>query len=200
MSIWQEQAVYGLHNSGIFTFLGMTTRWGRDNLGKLGAIFVKIYYQIDWLHPPADWLHPQQTGFIRRADEASPPVDEASPLADNASLFIYFFNFFYFLKCVLFVCSRSFTIRTSVENWFFCEPMLMSKRLWRGSERGNEYDTWEALKRLGKIQWRGLVRGQAKVMLKLGERAWRGWLTSENVFKKYLKCKLQNILQGRWAC
>ena len=44
------------------------------------------------------------------------PADEASPLANKAipiGPYIYFFNFFSFLKCV-FVCSKSFTIETSV--------------------------------------------------------------------------------------
>ena len=43
-----------------------------------------------------DWLHPLRAGFIRCADEASPPADEASLLADEASPMgpYIFFNFF----------------------------------------------------------------------------------------------------------
>ena len=38
---------------------------------------------------------------------------------------IFFFLFFSFLKCFLFICSRSFTIRISVKKRFFWEPMLL---------------------------------------------------------------------------
>ena len=63
----------------------------------------------------------QQTGFIHRVDEASPPTDEASQLADEAIPIgpYIFFKLFTFLKCVLFVCSKIFTIRSSVKNCFF---------------------------------------------------------------------------------
>ena len=69
----------------------------------------------------------RRTGFIHQADEASPPADEASPLMDAASpIGPYIFSiFFSFLKCFLFVCSKSLTIRINVKNRFSLEPMLI---------------------------------------------------------------------------
>ena len=64
---------------------------------------------MDWLHLRADWLHSPSrgAGFIRRADEASPPVDEAIQPTDEARPIGHYICFSFFLFFQIFFLSAA---------------------------------------------------------------------------------------------
>ena len=116
--------------------LGKPASWKGATIRTCIEIKGLIHYStISILKEQADCFICRWTCFIRWADEASPPADEASPPADEVSpqadeasspaneaspigpfIFVLFLSF---LKCFLYVCSKSFTIRISVKNCFF---------------------------------------------------------------------------------